>query len=156
MSPRISLWTISSDHPYSEILRLHRPPPEHDENLRLWQSFTSDKIPLDDIEDVVYGQSWNAFFIEYDADPADSANLFYLYLTNTGDQEVISFLGLAKRMEAKLSARRSPWYYPAHRDGDADPDGFEDLIRKCKCVFATAMHCRLLADSSPPGSMPSA
>lgn len=105
---------------------------DHDENLRLWQSFTSDKIPLDDIEDVVYGQSWNAFFIEYDADPADSANLFYLYLTNTGDQEVISFLGLAKRMEAKLSARRSPWYYPAHRDGDADPDGFEDLIRKCK------------------------
>ena len=58
------------------------------ENLRLWQQLTSNRIPLKDIEQVVYeddGELLNQIVDGYT--PIRTDNLFYVYLQNTTDYE---------------------------------------------------------------------
>lgn len=106
---------------------------ERDENLRLWQSLTSEKIPLSDIEEAVYKDLKRKFMDSATGRNVTTGNLFYSYLSNTDDYEIVSFLYTAKELEEKWTGVRSPWYYPAKRYADDENTGdFSDIIETCK------------------------
>ena len=88
-----------------------------EENLRLWQQLTSERIPLKDIEEVVYG---NSIEISYSLmnSASSTGNQFCNFLKNTKDMEIIDFLYNAKKLEVERARRNSPWFYPSSRDGD--------------------------------------
>lgn len=104
---------------------------EREENLRLWQSLTSDRIPLADINEAVYKDNLTAFQ-DKAYDPSRSDNLFYIYLYNSGDEEVTDFIGLAKHLEERWAKELSPWHYPADRQSEYATGDFSDLIDFCK------------------------
>ncbi len=109
---------------------------ERDENLRLWQSLISEKIPLADIEQVIYKDSWETYSSHiyynprYDTEkPTD--NLFYIYLQNSNDDEVCRFISLAKELEEAREKFQSPWYYPKKRNWDSETGDFNYIINQC-------------------------
>lgn len=105
------------------------------ENLRLWQKLTSEKIPLDDIEQVVYKDDRsiiNNIIWGYDDRSTRTDNLFYIYLQNTKDLELADFLSTAKDLEERRNEINSPWYYPSSRDSSYVTGDFQDIIDKCK------------------------
>ena len=105
---------------------------EREENLRLWQSLTSDRIPLADIEEAVYRDSWSRFYDHTGYKPAKTENLFYIYLRNSSDGEITDFLGTAKILEERWKEIRSPWYYPRNRDHTGNTGDFYGIIERCK------------------------
>lgn len=105
---------------------------EREENLRLWQSMTSERIPLDDIEEVVYRDSWSSFYDYTGYKPLKTDNLFYIYLKNSCDSEITDLLGIAKTLEKRWRDIRSPWYYPRKHDHTGDSGDFHDIIEQCK------------------------
>lgn len=107
---------------------------EREENLKLWQSLTSGRIPLADIEEAVYHDSCEQFYDRtgYYGDPNKTENLFYVYLNNTGDSEIVDFLGIAKEMEERRRDILSPWYYPQDRGSGGETGDFSDLIKRCE------------------------
>lgn len=105
---------------------------EREENLRLWQSLTSDRIPLADIEKVVYRDSPSRFYDYTGYKPAKTENLFYIYLNNSCDSEITDLLGTAKDLEERWRKIRSPWYYPRKRDHTGETGDFHDIIERCK------------------------
>lgn len=83
-------------------------------NCLLWQSLTSRDISVTDIERVVY---------KYDLDQVESImsgkhdkNLFCRWIRKNGDDEIVSFLALAKKCEKVRLERNSRWYYPTKED----------------------------------------
>lgn len=83
-------------------------------NCLLWQSLTSMDISMADIERVVY---------KYDIDQVESImsgdhdnNLFCRWIRKNGDDEIVSFLALAKKCEKVRLERNSRWYYPSKED----------------------------------------
>lgn len=105
---------------------------EREENLRLWQSLTSERIPLADIEQVVYSDSYSLFYDYTGYKPTETDNLFYIYLNNSCDSEIIDLLGTAKNLENRWREIRSPWYYPRNHDHTGDNGDFYDIIERCK------------------------
>lgn len=105
---------------------------EREENLRLWQSLTSEHIPLDDIEEVVYRDSWRRFYDNTENKPAKTDNLFYIYLKNSCDGEITDLLGIAKILENRWREIRSPWYYPRKQNNPGETGDFHDIIEQCK------------------------
>ncbi len=105
---------------------------EREENLRLWQSLTSERIPLPDIEKVVYRDSRSRFYYHACYEPTKADNLFYIYLNNSCDGEITDLLGIAKNLEERWREIRSPWYYPRKRDHSGDTGDFHDIIERCK------------------------
>ncbi len=103
---------------------------DREENLRLWQSLTSDRIPLADIEQVVYSDSQSHFYDYTGYKPTD--NLFYIYLNNSCDGEITDLLGTSKGLEERWREIRSPWHYPRKRDHSGDTGDFHDIIERCK------------------------
>lgn len=91
---------------------------EEEENLRGWQALTSPDIPLEDIRQAVYADSYDTFLNASwsDDNPSLIHNHFYNFIRNTDDQEIIHLLLLAKRLEQDRAERNSPWYYPAEND----------------------------------------
>ena len=73
------------------------------ENLRLWQKLTSEKIPLKDIEQAIYKDSKEKVVCDifYGYRQVGTKNLFYIYLRNTNDSELINFLLAAKDLEER-------------------------------------------------------
>lgn len=61
------------------------------ENLKLWQSLTSDRIPLDDIYQAVYKDSHDEFYSRIDYGYQTDDNKFYTYINNSGDYEIEVF-----------------------------------------------------------------
>ncbi|MDE5636172.1 MAG: hypothetical protein K2I52_07710, partial [Muribaculaceae bacterium] len=105
---------------------------EQDENLKLWQSLTSGRIPVADIDEVVYRDSRSDFFDHTGYRRIKTDNLFYIYLNNSCDTEITDFLEIAKRLEERWQGVRSPWYYPRKHDHNGDPGDFHDIIEQCK------------------------
>lgn len=105
---------------------------EREENLRIWQSLTSERIPLDDIEEVVYSDSWSRFYDHTGYQPSKTNNLFYIYLKNSCDSEITDLLRTAKSLEKRWGDIRSPWYYPRKKGSTGDPGDFHDIIEQCK------------------------
>ena len=103
-----------------------------EENLRLWQELTSERIPLSDIEKAVYEDSRSEFLNSAYASGEKNQNLFYVYLKNTNDNEIVNLLDVAKAIEEKRSRISSPWYYPRDRDINIEADDFNYLIEICK------------------------
>lgn len=115
------------------------------ENLRLWQKLTSEKIPLDDIEQVVYKDDRsiiNNIIWGYDDRSTRTDNLFYIYLQNTKDLELADFLSTAKDLEERRNEINSPWYYPSSRDSSYVTGDFQDIIDKCKGYDGTRIKDR--------------
>lgn len=115
------------------------------ENLRLWQKLTSEKIPLDDIEQVVYKDDRsiiNNIIWGYDDRSTRTDNLFYIYLQNTKDLELADFLSTAKDLEERRNEINSPWYYPSSRDSSDVTGDFQDIIDKCKGYDGTRIKDR--------------
>lgn len=105
---------------------------EREENLRLWQSLTSDRIPLADIEQVVYSDSLIRFNDYTGYEPAKTDNVFYIYLNNSCDSEITDLLRTAKDLEKSWRKIRSPWYYPRNRDHTDYNGYFHYIIELCK------------------------
>lgn len=105
---------------------------EREENLLLWQSLTSERIPLAHIEDVVYRDSLAKYYDHVGYRPQKSGNLFYTYLNNREDDELTEFLATAKELEKRWRDMRSPWYYPRNREADGSIGDFDDIITRCK------------------------
>lgn len=105
---------------------------EREENLRSWQSLTSERIPLADIEIVVYRDSRSLFYDYTGYRPTKTDNRFYTYLSNSCDAEIIDLLGTAKDMEERWREIRSPWYYPRNRNHTGETGDFHDIIEWCK------------------------
>lgn len=103
------------------------------ENLRLWQELTSPEIPLEDIDEVVYGDG------EIDHESAPD-NLFYAYITKTNDFEIETFLSVAKDLEIKRKEITSPWYYPDTRDKSTGD--FSEIIDLCRAYRGTRLKDR--------------
>lgn len=93
---------------------------EREENLRLWQSITSRRIPLTDIEKVVYQDSLEEFYKNVYGPTVKSNNLFYTFLRNTPNKEFATFLEYAKNMSEQWQKEKSPWYYPTDCMYDED------------------------------------
>lgn len=102
------------------------------ENISLWQSLTSKRIPLPDIEQAVYRDSWERFTDMVYSDSPKTDNLFYVYLNNSNDSEVTEFLIAAKELEKRWRDTRSPWYYPKERNSSGEIGDFNDIIESCK------------------------
>lgn len=100
------------------------------ENLRLWQQLTSASIPPADIEQAVYRDSRTDFLIN--CCDEDSPNLFYRYINNTDDREIIEFLSTAKEMEEMRATLTSPWYYPRSHSEKSEPFDASDILRRCR------------------------
>ncbi|MDE6394599.1 MAG: hypothetical protein K2K77_04580, partial [Duncaniella sp.] len=106
---------------------------ERDENLRLWQTLTSRRIPPADIEEVVYRDSLERLWEVTDCDHVSADNQFYIYLNNSHDNEIVEFLNVAKHLENEWDRLRSPWYYPEKRDYSSDGvDCFDRIIERCR------------------------
>lgn len=115
---------------------------ERAENLRLWQSLTSERIPLDDIEEVVYRDSLLRFNDNTGYRPAKTDNLFYIYLKNSCDGEITDLLGTAKDLENRWREIRSPWYYPRKQDNTGEPGDVHYIIEKCKAYHGERLKDR--------------
>lgn len=104
---------------------------EKEENLKLWQALTSDLIPLGDIEEAVYRDSRSDFLSK--SYSANSGNLFYTYIYNTDDYEIIHLLDTAKDLEERRDNYNSPWYYPRERQyAEGASNDLSDIIDACK------------------------
>lgn len=113
------------------------------ENLRLWQTLTSNRIPLEDIEQAVYKdtrEKYDDMLSLYQ--PAHTNNLFYRYIQNTKDREISEFLITAKTLEEQRAAMSSPWYYPSSRNYNTTEDNFFEIIERCKCYKGTRLKDR--------------
>lgn len=131
--PTPEFFALSGDHnPMSYY--------EQEENVRLWQALTNEKIPLKDIEDAVYHSSCDEFLDNLML--KKSPNKFYAYLNNSGDTEVEDLLRSAKQLEKTRSDMQSPWYYPQTRFSEAVPVEFKDIIQECKSYQGTRLRDR--------------
>ncbi len=115
---------------------------EHAENLRQWQTLTSRRIPLSDINDVVYRASSEDFNKWETSVTNDETNAFYVYLSNTRDCEIVDFLRIAKQIDAEWSKTRTPWYYPRERNYENEGGDFAELIERCKAYSGTRLKDR--------------
>lgn len=105
---------------------------ERTENLKLWQSLTSRDIPLEDIEEAVYRDSKEQFRRRVACSGAEKGNLFYTFLRNSGDGELIDFLLTAKELEERRDKMLSPWYYPRDRERTEETGDFDHIINVCR------------------------
>lgn len=101
---------------------------EREENLRLWQDLTSKKIPLSDIEQVVYRDKLDDYYMYFGSGPAKTKNRFYAYINNSNNNEIEYFLYVAKRLEEFRGKLNSPWYYPRKRYPYIANDNFDNII----------------------------
>ncbi len=115
---------------------------EHAENLRQWQALTSERIPLSDIDDVVYRTSSEDFDRWETSINYDGTNAFYVYLRNTRDCEITDFLSLAKQIDAEWNKTRTPWYYPREKTYENEGGDFAELIARCKAYSGTKLKDR--------------
>lgn len=119
---------------------------EREENLRLWQALTSERIPLADIEQAVYRDSRNQFFDKTSYNTTnDTGNQFYTYLNETNDREIIDLLLTAKDMEERWRRILSPWHYPRERGYNSEKGysyseetgEFGDILNTCLAYRGT-------------------
>lgn len=126
------------------------PDSEREENLRLWQALTSERIPLADIEQAVYRDSYSRFYNNTSYPTETTGNLFYIYLNNTNDREIIDLLLTAKDMEEQWKRILSPWHYPRERGYNSEKGyyyseetgEFDDIIKKCTAYRGTRLKDR--------------
>lgn len=115
---------------------------ERMENLRLWQKLTSELIPLDDIEQAVYTDSYDRMVNGLFSTDSREKNLFYVYLNNSCDDEIKDFLYTAKTLEERRAETASPWYYPASRTSGHDSEEYRDILTKCMNYGGTRLKDR--------------
>lgn len=106
-----------------------------DENIRLWQSQTSSKVSLEDIREVIYGDTepdawlnrYSGLLVwEISGYSEKTKNTFLNYLYNAGDDEAANCIMVAKHVARLRDDRNSPWYYPASKT-DVET-GFDPVI----------------------------
>lgn len=102
------------------------------ENIRLWQSLTSESIPANNISAAVYSYSrdqlWEALKWP---DKVSADNTFIRHIQNSHDDEIADFLLLAKELEERRREQESPWYYPSDPDKGESTD-YEDIIEQIR------------------------
>lgn len=87
------------------------------ENCKEWAKITSQTIPMEDIEKVVY--KWSIEKLDsLRTHGVYANNSFAKWLIDHHDHEVIDFLLLAKSCESIRFGRNSLWYYPVEGDGE--------------------------------------
>lgn len=111
------------------------------ENCKEWAKITSQTIPLDDIEQVVY---------KWSIEKLDSLRTHGVYANNSfakwlmvhHDNEVIDFLLLAKRNEHVRFEKNSLWYYPV--DGDEEITTLQEILQMSLSYTGTRLKDRYL------------
>lgn len=107
-------------YPYGYMMyRVHEKnaevkPDERKENCRLWQKLSSEEIPLEDIEKVVYKYTLDQM---KDMMTVKDPNAFASWIRKNNDMEIYEFLKLAKICERTRGLMNDPWYYPSKNDG---------------------------------------
>lgn len=89
-------------------------PDERRENCVLWQKLTSQDIPLEAIEQVVYKYTLNQM---KELMTVQDPNAFATWIRENNDKEIYDFLTLAKQCEYTRGSMNDPWYYPSKNDG---------------------------------------
>ena len=104
------------------------------ENCRSWAKLTSWKIPIPDIQRVVYLWSYRQLQQLYDKAKIGNAdsikNRFAKWIVKHKDLEIASFLLLAKRSESIRQIQNSAWYY--YSEEDEVNVGLDDIIEEAK------------------------
>lgn len=90
-----------------------------------WQKLTSQSIPLEDIEEVVYTMPIEEYEALCDAYEYDGDNAFAEWIKRY-DNEILEFLLLAKRNEELRDNYTSAWYYPTMKVGG--PITLEEVV----------------------------
>lgn len=98
------------------------------QNIYLWQQQTSPRIPVADIRQAVYVDSYDTFKARCNDRAEDNA--FYTFIRNAGDREAVDFLLTAKQLEETRREINSPWYYPENRN-EGNADVFQEIIDRC-------------------------
>ena len=110
---------------------------ERIENCRLWQKLTSDTIPLEDIEIVVYKYTLSQM---KEMMKVHDSNLFARWIRDNNDVEIHEFLTLAKRCEYSRGLLNDPWYYPSKNDGTYM--SLKDIVESVKKYSGTRLKDR--------------
>ena len=101
-------------------------------NCEAWQKLTSRRIPLADIEQVVY--KWSIDSIRQlqveSSSRSDSDNRFAQWIVRHQDREILDFLIVAKTCEAVRASQLTEWYYPV--EGDSYDVALTDVIEKAE------------------------
>ena len=104
------------------------------ENCRSWAKLTSWKIPIPDIQRVVYLWSYRQLQQLYDKAKIGNAdsikNRFAKWIVQHKDLEIASFLLLAKRSESIRQIQNSAWYY--YSEEDEVNVGLDNIIEEAK------------------------
>lgn len=111
------------------------------ENCKEWAKITSQTIPLDDIEQVVY--KWSIEKLDsLRTHGVYTSNSFAKWLMEHHDNEVIDFLLLAKRNEYVRFEKNSLWYYPV--DGDEETTTVQGILQMSLSYTGTRLKDRYL------------
>ena len=110
----------------------------HEENVRLWQKLSSPRIPLADIDSVVY--KWDLNLISQLVRKVDGKkvgeremktfekNAFAKWIIDRKDTEVAQYLLLAKDCERVIESQNTLWYY--YVEGDAQSTQLTEMARR--------------------------
>lgn len=90
------------------------------ENLRLWQKQTSDKIGISDIEYVVYKADVASLqrIADNKSDSVLYNNPFIIWIQSHKRRNILDYLVLAKKCEMIRGRMNDPWYYRVENDYD--------------------------------------
>lgn len=104
------------------------------ENIRLWQSLTSDTISVADIDAAVYKSTYTG--LQELLNDANCRNGFVKWLNAHNSSEMKDFLLLAKEVEEMRAHRVSPWYYPSDKSGfdksKNEKEKFDSILAACQ------------------------
>lgn len=100
----------------------------NDENCMLWQKITSRKIPLHDIETVVYKSRLSDLRDLSHGKLSD--NKFAQWLSKPEHREDLDYLLTAKEIEEIREYMNDPWYYAY--DGDEEHKRLDELMTRCE------------------------
>lgn len=102
---------------------------EKEQNCLLWQTITSQAIPVRDIEKIVYDASLDELQ-NLSAEGSFDDNTFADWLRQEGHKEDLDYLLTAKEIQQIREYMIDPWYY--ENDNDEEHRRLADLLELCE------------------------
>lgn len=106
------MYRVYADKP---VLNVHEVS-ESEENCKEWQKMTSQSIPIEDIDSVVYKMPLEVYEEICKSKKTNGDNKFLEWIVEK-DTAILDFLLLAKTTEFVRNQRNSRWYYPTMQQG---------------------------------------
>ena len=106
------MYRVYAEEPVSNVHEVS----ESEENCREWQEMTSQSIPIEDIDSVVYKMPLEVYEEICKSRKTNGDNKFLKWIVEK-DTAILDFLLLAKTTEYVRNQRNSRWYYPSMQQG---------------------------------------